>query len=154
MSHRHVSANVRAFVDEGIKELVELLNAFDNICTYMSCEGGDGEYASIFLLYGTDEDVLYNTWKEYLSLAAFAKRLADAITPVLVESGGLKSPLYYLDMSIKWWDYKDCPRFIMEMPPCRLAEITQLFYKVKKEFDHSMKYKRDIDLSELITELS
>jgi len=154
MSHRYVSANVRAFVDEHIKELVELLNTFDNICTYMSCEGGDGKYASIFLRYGTGGDFLANTWEAYLALATFAKRLADAITPVLEESGGLKSPLFYLDMSIKWRGNGEFPIFIMEMPPCRLAEITQLFYKVKKEFDHSVKGKTDIDLSELIADLS
>ena len=87
-------------------------------------------------------------------MTVFAKRLADAISTVLAEAGGHKSTLYYLDMSIKWRDDKEYPHFHMEIPTDSLAELTDLFHKVKKEFDHSMKYERDIDLSLLITELS
>jgi len=151
VEHRQVSANVRAFVAEDIKELVELLNTFDNVCTYRNCPGEAGE---IYLYYGTEDCALENTWKNYLALSVFAKRLADAMTPVLGESRGLKSPLYYLNMSIKWCDYKDCPLFSIELPTDYLAEITDLFYKVKKEFDNSMKGKKDINLSALVTELS
>lgn len=154
MSHRHVSANVRAFVDEEIKELIELLNTFDNVCTYMTCQDGAWGYAYIHLYYGTDEGALENTWKDYLALTIFAKKLADAISPVLEETGGHESPLYSLRMSIKWWHHKECAHFIMEMPPSMIAEITRLFYKVKKEFDNSKQGKKDINLSALITELS
>lgn len=35
--HKQVIAKVNSYVDEGIKELVELLNTFNNIQTFESC---------------------------------------------------------------------------------------------------------------------
>ena len=140
-------------IDEDIKELIELLSTFDKLCVYHSGRGRSWDIADIYLYYG-DDSINYSSWKSYLALAVFAKRLAAAISTVLEEEGGDKSPLYYLDMSIKWRSDKEFPIFLMEMPVDSLAEITKLFYKVKKELDDSMKYKRDIDHSELITELS
>ena len=52
--HKQVPAKVTAYVDAGIKELVELLNAIPNICTIESCEGSDKHWAFVSLDYGVD----------------------------------------------------------------------------------------------------
>jgi hypothetical protein len=52
--HRQVPAKVTVYVDEGIKELVELLNAIPNVCTIESCQGSDTRRAIISLDYGVD----------------------------------------------------------------------------------------------------
>jgi len=140
-------------VDEEIEKFTELLPTFDKLCVITHYKGGDGEIANIYLHYG-DDSVLYSSWESYLALVVFAKRLADAISTVLEEAGGHKSTLYYLKMSILWRDDKEYPHFHMEIPTDSLAELTDLLCKVKKEFDDSMKGKKDINLSELITEPS
>lgn len=152
MSHSEVRHNT-SFTEGEIGELIELLRTFDKLCVYYSGRGRRWDIADIYLYHG-DDSINYSSWKSYLALAVFAKRLAAAISTVLEEEGGDKSSLYYLDMSIKWRGDKEFPIFLMEMPVDSLAEITDLFYRVKKEFDNSVKGKKDINLSALITELS
>jgi len=52
--HKQVPAKVTAYVDEGIKDLVELLNTIPNVCTIDSCEGSDRFTACVSLDYGID----------------------------------------------------------------------------------------------------
>ena len=154
MSHRQVSVAVRSFVDEELKELIELLSTFDNVCTFKSCQGGDGESANIFLYYGTEVCFLQDTWETHLALSVFAKMLADAISQVMEQIGGNKSALHYLRMSIVWGNPQQCPLFMLEMPSFMIAKITELFHEVKRVFDNSMIGKKDLSLRELLIELT
>jgi hypothetical protein len=152
MEHFFVKGN-EDFDDEEMIEFIKLLNTFDKLCVCTCTRGEHEATANIYLYYG-DDSILYSSWETYLALAVFAKRLAAAISTVLEEAGGHISTLYYLRMSIKWWDDKKFPLFWMVIPTDYLAELTTLFHKVKKEFDNSMKGKKAIDFSALITELS
>ena len=50
--HKQVPAKVTAYVDEGIRELVEIVNSFDEMQTIESCEGEENGNAYIYALYG------------------------------------------------------------------------------------------------------
>ena len=54
--HKQVSAKVTAYVDEGIKDLVEILNNIPNVCKLESCQGYNSEYAFVSLEYGIDHN--------------------------------------------------------------------------------------------------
>ena len=57
--HKQVMAKVNNYVDEGIKDLVELLNTFDNVWSIGSCQGGDGESAFIDFLC-CDDNIIFD----------------------------------------------------------------------------------------------
>ncbi len=50
--HRHVRVKVTAYVDERMKELVELPNAFDGVSTFESCQVSRGQLAYACMNYG------------------------------------------------------------------------------------------------------
>ena len=54
IQHKQVPAKVTVYVDEGIKELVEVLNMIPGVCTLDSCEGSLSHWASVSLEYGVD----------------------------------------------------------------------------------------------------
>ncbi|MFC1846162.1 transposase [Chloroflexota bacterium] len=75
--HKQVTVKVTAYVDEGIKELVEVLNAIPGVCTIESCEGYDSRPACVSLDYGTD----YNNNDKFdiHALVEFADKLWNTI---------------------------------------------------------------------------
>jgi len=70
--HKQVPVKVTAYVDEGIKDLIELLNTFDGVQTTDSCEGNDSENAYVFMNYEIDGN------SNLHQLIDFAQYLVDA----------------------------------------------------------------------------
>ena len=74
--HKQVPAKVTAYIDEGIKDLVELLNSFDGVWTMSSCEGNTEDDALITLYFG-------ERWNApYQKLAQLANELAYALKDI------------------------------------------------------------------------
>ena len=82
--HKQVPCKVTAYVDEGIKEFVELINTFNGVWTFASCEGRNSEYAEIHLYYGTISK------GGYKASANFANKLAQVLNPLLTISIALE----------------------------------------------------------------
>jgi hypothetical protein len=97
--HKQVPAKVSAYVDEGIKNLAELLNTFSRISTFESCEGRKGKLAHVYMNYG-EFDKQYDDGKEFEGMAHFVNKLAISFakhTKEQIFSGG-----YLVNISIEW----------------------------------------------------
>jgi len=126
--HKQVSARVTAFIDEGMKELVELLNTLDGIWTFESCEGGNGELAYVYLYYG---DVQVIGFSEIVNTV---HKLATAVSKVL-ESQKEVIPLGYdIRIALQWWGDKKHPFISVEMPHRSIKDAVNIFSAVKQQF--------------------
>jgi hypothetical protein len=56
--HKQVPAKVTAYVDEGIRDLVELLNKLDGVQTIDSCAGGDDYLAYVSMEWSTEQNLI------------------------------------------------------------------------------------------------
>jgi len=122
-------------VDEGIKELVELLNNFEGVSTFESCQGRRGKLAFVYMNYG-DYDIAYDDGKKFEEMAHFANRMATAFakhTKDAIDVGGI-----WANISIEWQGDKRFPFISIEMPPCDIAEITCLLSLVLAEYKNVM----------------
>lgn len=74
--HKEIPIKVTAMVDEGIAPLVEVMNAFEGVVTYSSCQGDDesAERALIWFEYRGKVDAL-------TFYAQFARQLFCALAP-------------------------------------------------------------------------
>ena len=63
--HKQVIAKVNSYVDEKIKELVELLNTFDNVWIFESCQGENEESAFNAISYGMDKDATFKKYRSF-----------------------------------------------------------------------------------------
>ena len=141
--HKQVPCKVTAYVDEEIKELVELLNMFDELSTFESCQGRQGRLAFVYMNYG-DCDISYDDSIKLEQMAHFVNRLAASFahyTKDAIDGGG-----NWANISIEWQGDKRFPFISIEMPPCYIKEITRLLYlflaeykngKLGKQLSHS-----------------
>jgi len=74
--HKQVPAKVTAYVDEGIKELVEKLNSYKGVWTSESCEGDSDECVLITIHYGEVGKT------KYQKIAQLANELAVVLEDV------------------------------------------------------------------------
>ena len=65
----YVPVKVTAYVESGIKDLVELLNTFDGIQTVECCEGGEEGKAYVQIDCGIDHDTLEHNLHEVVDIA-------------------------------------------------------------------------------------
>ena len=128
LSHKQIAAKVTAYVDIGIKELVELLNTFDNVWTFESCEGGHGEQAYICLYYGEKGKTSFS------KVAYFAHKVARLLSERIEHARDLIPSEYEVTLSIEWRGDKKHPFILIEMPSDSIREITNIFYDVRREF--------------------
>ncbi len=77
--HKQIPVNVTAYVDEGIKDLVELLNTFDSVWSSESCQGYSNDMVCIVLHYGALGDY------EPIRTMEFVEKLAKAIKQVAIQ---------------------------------------------------------------------
>lgn len=131
-SHKQVPAKVTAYVDEGIKELVEILNSFDKVSTFESCQARQGELAFIYMTYG-DYDKAYSNGKKFSEMTHFVNKLARLFAKYTGDSidGGHKTSI-----SIEWWGDKRFPFISVEFPFDYVDEVTNIFACVQKEFEN------------------
>lgn len=127
--HKQVPAKVIVYVDEGIKELVEILNSFDGVSTFESCQGRDGKLAFVYMDYGEhskpyDDGEAFDQMTHFVSklIKAFAKYTSD------IDSGG-----YLSNISIEWWGDKRFPFISIEMPHDYIDEVTNILSHVHNE---------------------
>lgn len=97
--HKQVPAKVTAYVDEGIKELVELLNMIPNVCTIESCEGDNSRPACVSLDYGVDYD---NNNCDIHALVEFTDKLWDTIKEAEFKGKIPAGTMEYITLSIEW----------------------------------------------------
>ena len=119
--HKQVPCKVTAYVDEGIKELVELLNTFDNVWTTNSCESNEAEELEL------DEST-----QEWATVTMFYKPLieynpkdsaefADKLARVLRESD------IWHSVSLEWHNAGCFPSITLKIPHCQIKEATDAF---------------------------
>jgi len=159
--HKQVPAKIKAYVDEEIKELIELFNDFNGIVTASSCQGTSGKCrAHVYINYEVDDldqCLLYenkrhhvyhhiNRITEMSKLAEFAQRLYFAIHKyVFVDNyksmqddyPGLLSETKF---AIEWtadslnseeWHLPGT--LILEFPHARLKQITEIVRNMHRE---------------------
>ena len=137
--HKQVIAKVNSFVDKEIKELVELLNTFDDVITFESCQGRDHEPAFIMFNYGIDNEFTFDR------AISFAKKLVASISEAIRESGcGFLGeggcPLYGLRIGIEWDGDMKYPYINIYMRFDEIKGVTKSFYRVKEIFDNEYKH--------------
>ena len=132
--HKQVPAKVTALVDEGIKDLVEVLNTFDGVQTYESCQGNSRHKAFVCMEYGKSDDTAFS------EIADFTNKLASALSKLAGKSTGISpDPIYDLTLSIEWWGNKKSPFVYIEIPPDSLSKIASIFVAVRREFENDKK---------------
>jgi len=142
--HKQVPAKVSAYVDEGIKNLAELLNTFSRISTFESCEGRKVKLAHVYMNYG-ECDKQYDDGKEFEGMAHFVNKLAISFarhTKEQIFSGG-----YLVNISIEWWGNKRFPFVSIEMPYNHIDEVTDILTRFRSEFDNN---RKDTQLSHVL----
>ena len=109
-SHKPVSVKVNAFVDEGIAEVVRVLNEIKMVSTFSSCVGVNGDYAHIYFTYGCPYS------KGWLKTARFSSRLAKLLST--------NNECYDCDVLMEWTGDKDSPFVALSFP---YKDSAQLF---------------------------
>lgn len=125
--HRQVSAKVTAYVDEDIKELVELLNTFDSLWFSESCQGGVNEMASIVLNYGTLRDY------DPVKTINFMERLVKAIRKIAIDQMDWIEHSIWL--SLEWAGDMRVPELVIKCSNADISRVTQVFRSVRCEFE-------------------
>lgn len=119
--HKQVPCKVTAYVDEGIKELIELLNTFDGVCTISSCE--NNEIEELDLGESTQEwatvTMFYKPLTEYSPKDS--AEFADKLARVLRESD------IWHSVSLEWHNAGCFPSVILKIPHCQIKEATDAF---------------------------
>lgn len=124
--HKQVPCKVTAYVDEGIRQLVEILNAFDKVWTCDNCEGGKNEQASVFFGYG----------KESTSNQEVCKFICRLLTSFSKHIDSLDCAGYRTNISIEWWGDKQKPLILIKMPSNCIDEVANIFAYVRKELEN------------------
>jgi hypothetical protein len=121
--HKQVPCKVTAYVDEGMKELIELLNMFDELSTFESCQGRRGKLAFVYMDYGNC-NISYDDSVKLEQMVHFINRMAIAFaryTKDAIDGGG-----NWTNISLEWRGDKRFAFVSIEMPPCYIKEVTRL----------------------------
>ena len=136
--HKQVPAKVTAYVDEGIKELVEVFNGFDEVQTTDSCEGSNDGLAFVMMFYGKGGEP--NTHK----MIDFAQYLVDSIREAVFRSKSVALPCLTSDIAVSIeWLGKTYPVLTIEMPKKAVPPITKLFAALQHGFSCSKEGKQE-----------
>jgi hypothetical protein len=126
-THKQVPAKVTAYVDEGIRELVELLNTFDSVWSSESCQGGMNEMANIMLNYGTLRNY------DPIKTMNFMEKLVKLIRRVAFQEMGLIC--HGIWVSLEWAGDMRVPYIVIKCAQADIKEVTQIFRCVRNEFE-------------------
>ena len=120
--HKQVPVKVTAYVDEGIANLVVILNNIPQVSTFSSCEGRLGKHrddAHIYFDYGIPNK------QSWYSSGKFASKLAK----VLSENGS-----YDTEIALEWTGDKETPYISIKIYPEQIAEVFKILLDHKNEF--------------------
>lgn len=133
-SHKQVPCKVRTYVDEGIVKLVELLNTFEMLSTFSSCQGDDSYYAHVYLEYGnTDELYTEEYTNQMLNYVANLVRCFYKYTTREIGSLG-----YNTTIAIQWEGNKEYPFISIDFPSEYIREITKVFSSLKNDLRNNI----------------
>jgi hypothetical protein len=112
--HRKIPAKVTAYVDEGIKDLVELLNTFEGVNTSASCEGEEGKRLAYVYLDYKDPATIRTNDNQFGEMAHFANNLAKILARYSHQNRHEES--FLANILIKWTGERKIPFIAFEMP--------------------------------------
>jgi len=148
--HNQVPAKVTAYVDEEIKDFVEILNSFDGLWTMESCAGYSDNKVCISACYGE----WFFGCKDVATTANFIHELTKCLTEVMSEEkaceavseshyfkGKSKSANFWdqqmdcgISLSLKW-DGEFCPTIEIEFNKSCLDRVTSFFNDAKDKME-------------------
>jgi hypothetical protein len=119
--HNQVCVKVNAFVDEGIRPLVEVLNSIDSVLTWDSCECDSEGMATICLRYGQPN-------REYITeLAVFANRLRHVLdVPKCIHTY----------MALEWAGVDMIPHIELRLLPSEVEPASRLISEYREHLAH------------------
>lgn len=133
-THKQVPCKVTAYVDEGIKDLVELLNSFGQVSSFESCQGRQekGELAFVYMDYWSC-DTPYDDRGKFIEMASFVHEMAVFLgrQTNLNDIDGVAN---WATISIEWRGYKMMPFISLKMPTRLIKEVTRLFTAFRDEY--------------------
>jgi hypothetical protein len=128
--HKEVLVKVNAYVDEGLAPLVEVLNTFDKVHTWESCQGKpEGEWAYVLVGYGTPEDTPFE------EMATFANRLAFSLAKHFIAGS-------VVVITIEWSGYPLRPFIKLEVSSEDIEVVTLALSSARQEFESSTHNKQ------------
>lgn len=127
--HKQVPVKVTAYVDEDIKELVELLNQIPKACTIESCQGSDAHWATVELdyavNYANDEQV------DLIEVVNFADRLWAFI------SQNIRNDIECDAVSIGIeWHSRHTPTIVLRIEPHYIDKLVNILRPLCNERTH------------------
>jgi hypothetical protein len=135
--HKQVRCRVNAYVDKGIKELVETLNEFDMLSTFSSCQGEDDYSAHIYLEF---DNVSQSYDSKYLKeMVEYVDKLVILFSKYAEQE--IDSAGYNTNIAIQWWGDKNHPFISIEFPAKYIKEVTNIFACVRKQFRYDNENK-------------
>jgi hypothetical protein len=146
--HKQVIAKVNAYVDEGIKELVEILNTLDGVCTFESCQKDKDNFAYIDFVYGLNS---YNrrqcNKKDLMEIVEFVDRLAKSYSKIATKKNNALATENYqtgfsIEIFIDWIGKMDTPLIKLRIPYRLLKQVTDIFLHLKKGLGHDIVCKQ------------
>ena len=120
--HKQVPAKVTAYVDEDIKELIEVLNTFDGLWTDESCQGYQGEKVEIIAYYGSMKDY------DFITTARYTEHLISLIKESIEEIDNS------LSISLEWAGDMRFPCIVIRCAKSAIECVTKVFYYGRKKF--------------------
>jgi hypothetical protein len=115
--HRQVHVKVNAFVDEGVRPLVEALNSTDSVITWDSCECDSDGLATLCLNYGQLGKTI--TCK----LVLFVDRLRKVLD---------RSECAHVQITIEWAGVGLTPHAVLTIPPYEIESATKAIYSERE----------------------
>lgn len=136
--HNEVPCKVTAYVDEGIKDLVELLNSFGELSSFESCQGRPekGELAFVYMDYGNCI-VPYDDRVKFMEMARFVHEMAISFGHHTNEND-IDGAGNYTSISIEWRGYKMFPIISVRMPSRLIGEVTRLFSLFRDQYTQNI----------------
>lgn len=140
--HKQVLAKVNAYVDEGIKDLVEILNSFQGVSTYESCQRSVDNFAYVCFTYGECVCIRRKcSLNDLRKLTRFVDRLAKSYSKLAFDknrasatTANLSGVGVSLDIFIDWEGKMDSPNIKLHIPYKLLKQVTDIFCLLKSEF--------------------
>jgi hypothetical protein len=124
--HKQVLARISptetTYIDIKLKDLIELLNTFDGIETWESCQDiGDG-WAEICMDYHNDD------------IFTFASKLATVFAEKVESSHIIVSPELLTKLNIVWDEDKKEPWLLLTIPTRHIRRITNVISQARHLF--------------------
>ena len=128
--HKQVLAKVNAYVDEDIRELVEVLNRLDKVWTFQSCQEWTNNRGFVMLNYG-DEDTSQD------EIIEFGKKFVALIRENIQKSEETLPPICETLTQLEWTSNSPQPYLHISFSADAIKEITNVLQHVVQDFHYS-----------------